>query len=203
MNGWGGGLRAGGELLLSVPHREENTSTTLVPPLAALETSGAEWRAPARLSGEPALVVYRPILYQDLRISASVPQADALANWRDQRNAITITGLLFAAMIAAAGWLALRYLDRISQARSAIAQSKATLDQALESMVSGFLLLDSSQRVVQWNSRFEEIFPWLRAVMAPGVSFRRLLEEKQAQAREPKPWQSIEPGGGSAERRRW
>ncbi|HEY4529245.1 MAG TPA: hypothetical protein VIG97_02785 [Luteimonas sp.] len=25
---------------------------------------------------------------------------------------------------------------------------------------------------------------------------RRLLEEKQAQAREPKPWQSIEPGGG-------
>ncbi|RYF67834.1 MAG: diguanylate cyclase, partial [Comamonadaceae bacterium] len=123
-------------------------------------------------------MVYRPILYQDLRISASIPLRDALAGWRAQRNVIALTGLLFLAMIVAAGILALRYLDRLAQARTAMAQSKATLDQALESMVSGFLLLDSEQRVVQWNSRFEEIFPWLRAAMAPGVPFQRVMEEK-------------------------
>jgi diguanylate cyclase (GGDEF)-like protein len=44
-------------------------------------------------------------------------------------------------------------------------------------MVSGFLLLDGEHRVVQWNSRFEEIFPWLRALMVPGVPFRRVMEE--------------------------
>ena len=169
--------RAGGQLLLSVPHREEATAPTLTPPLQEIEALGAEWAAPARLSGAPALVVYRPILYQDLRISASIPLRDALESWRDQRNAIALTGLLFVAMIIAAGHLALRYLHRISQARLAIAQSKATLDQALESMVSGFLLLDGEQRVVQWNSRFEEIFPWLRGVMAPSVPFRRVMEE--------------------------
>ena len=169
--------RAGGQLLLSVPHREEATAPTLTPPLQDIEALGAEWAAPARLSGAPALVVYRPILYQDLRISASIPLRDALESWRDQRNAIALTGLLFVAMIIAAGHLALRYLHRISQARLAIAQSKATLDQALESMVSGFLLLDGEQRVVQWNSRFEEIFPWLRGVMAPSVPFRRVMEE--------------------------
>ena len=137
--------RAGGELLLSVPHREEPAAPLLKPPLHEVTSAGHEWRAAARLSGDPALVVYRPVLYQDLRISASIPLRDALAGWREQRTAIGLTGLLFVAMIAAAGVLALRYLDRLSLARIAIAQSKATLDQALESMVSGFLLLDGEQ----------------------------------------------------------
>ena len=169
--------RAGGQLLLSVPNREEAAATVLSPPLHEVASAGEDWRAPARLTSEPALVVYRPVLYQDLRISASIPLRDALAGWRDQRNAITLTGLLFVAMIVVAGHLALRYLDRLSQARAAIAQSKATLDQALESMVSGFLLLDSQHRVVQWNRRFEEIFPWLRGAIAPLVPFRQIMEE--------------------------
>ncbi|MBX9832396.1 MAG: EAL domain-containing protein [Burkholderiaceae bacterium] len=122
-------------------------------------------------------MVYRPILYQDLRIAASIPRVAALASWRNQRNAIALTGALFVAMILAAGWLALRYLDRLSQARMAIAQSKATLDQALESMVSGFMLLDRDNRVVQWNSQFEQIYPWLKDVLAPQVPFRRVMEE--------------------------
>jgi len=169
--------RAGGELLLSVPHREELTAPILKPPLHEVAATGQEWRAPARLSGEPALVVYRPVLYQDLRISASIPLRDALAGWRGQRDVIAATALLFLAMIVVAGNLALRYLDRLSQARAAIAQSKATLDQALESMVSGFLLLDSELRVVQWNHRFEEMFPWLRSVMVAALPFRRVMEE--------------------------
>ena len=186
--------RAGGQLLLSVPHREEAIAPTLTPPLQEIEARGAQWKAPARLSGANALVVYRPILYQDLRISASIPLRDALEGWRGQRNAITLTCLLFVAMIVAAGNLALRYLHRISQARLAIAQSKATLDQALESMVSGFLLLDGEQRVVQWNSRFEEIFPWLRSVMAPSVPFRRVMEETSRHHL---------PGASEEERMRW
>ncbi|WP_326538548.1 putative bifunctional diguanylate cyclase/phosphodiesterase, partial [Pseudorhodoferax sp.] len=169
--------RAGGQLLLSVPHREENVAPTLAPPLGELAASGQEWSAPARLSGDPALVVYRPILYQDLRISASIPLRDALAGWREQRNAIALTGLLFMAMIVAAGVLALRYLDRISQARIAIAQSKATLEQALESMVSGFLLLDSQHRVLQWNRRFEEMYPLRHPVLVPLVPFSTVVME--------------------------
>ena len=169
--------RAGGQLLLSVPGREDAITPTLTPPLAEIAERGLHWDAPARLSREPALVVLRPVLYQDLRISASIPLDDALSGWREQRNAIAATGLLFIVTIAVAGMLALRYLDRLAQARTAIAQSKATLDQALESMVSGFLLLDSDHRVVKWNSRFEEIFPWLRPLMVAGLPFRRVMEE--------------------------
>ncbi len=169
--------RSDGQLLLSVPNREEALAPRLSPPLAAVADAGEDWGAPTRLSGEPGLVVYRPILYQDLRIAGSIPTTAALAGWRDERNAIAFTGLLFVAMILAAGWLALRYLDRLSQARLAIAQSKATLDQALESMVSGFMLLDREQRVVQWNSQFEQIYPWLKDVIAPGMPFREVMEK--------------------------
>ena len=167
--------RANGQLLLSVPGRED--TTTLAPPLDEVADQGQQWQAPARLTGEPALVVYRPILYQDLRISASIPRQATLATWREQRDAVALTALLFVAMLAAAGWLAQRYVDHLSQARVAIAQSKATLDQALESMVSGFLLLDSQNRVVQWNSHFEEIFPWLKGLVRPQMSFRDVIEK--------------------------
>lgn len=169
--------RANGQLLLSVPNRAEALAPMLTPPLADLVGDSGKWDAPARLSAEPALVVYRSILYQDLRIAASIPRERALAGWRDQRNAIGLTGALFLAMILVAGALALRYLNQLSQARMAIARSKATLDQALESMVSGFLLLDRENRVVQWNSQFEHIYPWLKNVMAPTVPFRQVLEE--------------------------
>jgi diguanylate cyclase (GGDEF)-like protein len=169
--------RAGGQLLLSVPNREETLAPTLTPRLVDLTESGQNWDAPARLSRELGLVVYRPILYQDLRIAASIPRVAALEGWRDQRNAIALTAALFVAMILAAGGLALRYLSSLAQARMAIAQSKATLDQALESMVSGFMVLDRDHRVVQWNSQFEQIYPWLKDVMVPLVPFRRVMEE--------------------------
>ncbi|WP_110959478.1 EAL domain-containing protein [Acidovorax sp. ST3] len=168
--------RATGQLLLSVPNREDVTAPTLAPPIGDLADQGLAWQAPARLTGEPSLVVFRPILYQDLRIAASIPLDAALAGWREQRDAIALTTALFIAMIFAAGVLALRYVDRMSQARLTIAQSKATLDQALESMVSGFLLLDSQQRVVQWNRQLETILPWLQGVITPLMPFRAVLE---------------------------
>ena len=169
--------RATGQLLLSVPNREDVTAPTLAPPIGNLADQGLAWQAPARLTGETSLLVFRPILYQDLRIAASIPLDAALADWREQRDAIALTTALFIAMIFAAGVLALRYVDRMSQARLAIAQSKATLEQALESMVSGFLLLDSQHRVLQWNRRFEEMYPLRHPVLAPLVPFSTVVME--------------------------
>jgi diguanylate cyclase (GGDEF)-like protein len=167
--------RAGGQLLLSAPGRDDSVPAVLSPPLDELTVLGQQWQAPARLTGEPALVVSRPILYQDLRVAASIPLDEALLPWRSQSKHIALTALLFVVMVIAAGWATLRYLERLAQARVAIAQSKATLEQALQSMVSGFLLLNGKREVVQWNHHFEEMFPWMRALMVPGQPLRRLL----------------------------
>jgi len=38
------------------------------------------------------------------------------------------------------------------------------------------MVLDARHDVVQWNHQFEEIFPWLRSLLVPGLPFRQLLE---------------------------
>nr|WP_296442808.1 EAL domain-containing protein [Rhodoferax sp. UBA5149] len=122
------------------------------------------------------MVVTRPILYRDMLIAASIPIDAALEEWRTQRNFMVGATLVFVLMVLAAGGFAVWYLDRLAQARIAMAQSKATLDQALESMVNGFVLLNAEYQVVSWNRRFVEIYPWTARMLAPLLPFRRLLE---------------------------
>lgn len=168
--------RGNGQLLASMPAMERLSGQRLQPALGSLSRHAGALQTSARLSGAPAIVVTRPILYRDVLIAASIPIRSALRDWRVDRNFIVAVSLLFALMILGAGGLSGWYLKRLAKARQAGEQSKATLDQALESMVSGFMLLDADQNVVRWNSRFEEMFPWLRGFMKPMMSFREVLE---------------------------
>ena len=164
-----------GELLLGVPVPSGAETRTLAPPLSAVNDRTG-WEQPARLTRQDALVVVHPTMYPDLWISASLPQAAALEGSRAGRRGLIGGALLFAAMLVGVGALVQSNLVRINAARQAMAEAKATLDQALGSMVSGFLVLDAEHRVVQWNQRFAEIFPWNGSMMAQGVPFRDLLE---------------------------
>lgn len=169
--------RSSGHLLLGVPHDVTRTSGILSPPLGGLTREDGPLRMASRLSGVPAMVEFRPTLYLDLWICASIPLEAALADWRTERNAVAAVSLVFALMVLAAGGFAVIYVNRITAARQTIAQSKVVLDQALESMESGFVLLDSQHRVVQWNRRFLDIFPWLADTVAvPLVQFREVIE---------------------------
>jgi diguanylate cyclase (GGDEF)-like protein len=168
--------RGNGQLLLGVPDQDARTDRVLSPDLGSrLAVPGAPVDV-ARLTAAPALVVTRPVLYRDLWISASIPLDAALARWRSDRNVVVLAAVLFGLLLVVAGGFVVAYLRRIATARLATAQSKATLDQALESMVSGFVLLDAQHRVVQWNRRFEEIFPWTAGTWAALVPFRQVLE---------------------------
>lgn len=186
--------RSSGHLLLGVPHDVTRTSGMLSPPLGTLVREDGPLRMAARLSGVPALVEFRPTLYLDLWICASIPLEAALAEWRSERNAVVAATLVFGLMVLAAGVFAMVYVNRITAARLTIAQSKVVLDQALESMESGFVLLDAQHRAVQWNRRFLEIFPWLVPMMAPLVPFRDVIE---ANARHHL------PDAGELEHKRW
>lgn len=152
------------------------------------------WGAPARISGQRALVLSRPLVYQNLRISASLPESVALAGWENERNAILGVTSVFCLMVLLAGAVAVAFFNRNTEARHAISASKAMLDQALESMVSGFVLLDHRNRVVHWNRRFDEVFPWIKGMMAPQRPFRDILEKTA---------QYHLPNASEAERLQW
>ena len=134
-------------------------------------------RLPARLSGVPAIVAAQPTLYRELLVTASVPLEYALRDWRSKRNLFAGIALAFGLMALTIGALVLWYIARITQARKAMAQAKSSLDQAMESMPSGFLLLNAAGEVVTWNQRYVSLFPWTQTLLAPGLPFRIILEE--------------------------
>jgi diguanylate cyclase (GGDEF)-like protein len=168
--------RGNGQLLASVPTQEQLSAKQLSPALGQQPVTDKAQRMAARLSGAPAIVVTRPILYRDVLITASIPVDAAMADWRTQRNFVLGVAGAFALMILAAGAFALWYLAHLAQVRLTLAQSKTTLDQALESMASGFVLLDADNRVLQWNRRYVEIFPWQAGHLTRLMPFRQVLE---------------------------
>ena len=138
-------------------------------------------RLPARLSGAPAIVAAQPLLYQELLVTASVPLDVALRDWRSKRDMFLVIAVVFGLMTLAMGGLALSYIARITQARQAIAQSKSSLDQALESMASGFMLLNPAGEMMTWNQRYISLFPWTKPLVETGLPFRIILGEAARQ----------------------
>ena len=167
--------RGSGQLLLGVASADDYASLQHAVPLAGRNGRGSAQREAGRLNDVPALVVARSLLYRDLWISAGIPLESVLAQWRLERDAIAAAALVFAFLLLVVGTFAVQYIRRLGAAREAINVSKQRLDQALESMVSGLLLMDAQQRIVQWNQRLLDLFPWLAATMRPLLPYRDML----------------------------
>ncbi|MGP1629589.1 MAG: putative bifunctional diguanylate cyclase/phosphodiesterase [Giesbergeria sp.] len=164
----------GGTRMLSVP--DAGHAPPPVAPLRKVFADSIDWNMPTRLSGTPGRVVARALIYDDLWISASLSERAALESWYPEVAVVASVSAVFAVLGLVVGYMFSEYLRRMGQARQALAQSKTQLDQALEAMVSGFVLLDSQHRVLHWNHRFNEIFPWIAGIMAPQLPFRKILE---------------------------
>ncbi len=162
--------RGSGETLLSIPERAAATRG------AAPRPAPGVLLAPARVSQVPAMVVSHPLAHGSLWITASLPMTAVYQDW--YRACAWLAGgvLLFALLLGGVGWLVQRHLRRLQAAQRQVSQAQATLDQALDSRVSGFLLLDSQRCVVQWNRRYEEMFPWQSSALAPGVAWESLFQ---------------------------
>ena len=183
--------KTNGQRLFAVPDLPVSAGQDL---MAHTPLPERAWNVPARISGAPALVLGRSLLYPELRFSVSLPMALALARWQAERNAVLLAVALFATVLLLAAVVAGRVFRQLSAARQNTAASKAMLDEALESMVGGFVLLDSQRRVVHWNRRFVVIYPWLAPYVAPQLPFRVLLEQSA---------RNLLPAAWQAEREQW
>lgn len=163
-----------GLLLTSRPANERHTGKRLAPALTSAQANGEVQALPGRLDGQSAWVSARPLLYGQLRVVGSLPIDQALARWRFDRVLIRAVALLFAAMVVTFAWLARSHTTRMARARAELAESKGALEKALSSMHDGLLLCDEHDRVVMWNQRYVELFPWLGPVIGRGVPFRDL-----------------------------
>lgn len=130
----------------------------------------------ARLTGTPALVAVRATLQAGVLVTASIPMGGVLADAQRQRdNIFGFALLLILATFASATFLHLR-IQRQWLMRAEQLRSRATLDQALESMQVGFVLLDADDRILVWNRTYLEIFPWARVFVGPLRPFGPILD---------------------------
>ncbi|MDN4587340.1 bifunctional diguanylate cyclase/phosphodiesterase [Xenophilus aerolatus] len=166
---------ADGTLLVRLPDGER-TGRPAAPAPGRPVADGVAHLAPSRLGGHAAVVAARPAFHRQLVVTASQPQAQVLAGWKRDRLAVAAGAAGFLAMILAAALFSHVQLRRQGRDRQIILQSKLNLDQALESMVDGLVLLDPRDRVLAWNRRFVELFPWVERAIAPHTPFRQLIE---------------------------
>jgi signal transduction histidine kinase/ActR/RegA family two-component response regulator len=168
------------QLLASVPASDSQLGERLSSPLPAQALGGEAVHVAGRLDGLPSILAARPSLYRSLRISAAVPKSAALAGWREDRQRVLAVAALFIVMLVAAGAATHWQLRRLALARREIVRAKAIMDRALASMADGFLLCDDQDKVVAWNARYLEMFPWLRDTVAAGVSFEAIAAASAA-----------------------
>ncbi|WP_234640687.1 EAL domain-containing protein [Delftia tsuruhatensis] len=164
-----------GELLLSMPQFGEAAATRLLPATSQMASSGVMYMA-SRLSRVPALVAAHPLPRGNLWVTASLPMSTVLAGWRVAAWVMVAALILLGGLLAVLGWTVHRYMERLHAARRQAQRSEQWLDQALDSMVSGFLQLDAQLRVLRWNHCYGEMFPWHVPLLEPGRPLRELLE---------------------------
>jgi len=166
--------RGNGQLLASVPHQDSIGGVRVTPALGGRAGQSAD-EMPSRLGKRPAVMASRPMVYDNLLFTASIPMETVLEEWRFQAKLIAGVGLTFCLFVAAVGFVGVRYLHGMADAQRTITHAKATTDRALEAMENGFLLLDADHKLVSWNRRYLEIYPWLNGHIAVGVSFKDMM----------------------------
>ncbi|NRF69313.1 response regulator [Aquincola sp. S2] len=167
-------------LLLSMPADERQIGRRLAAwqggGSGALPGPATAQRAPARLTGAPAIVVVRPAIYRGVRIVASLPLQAALGQWPQDSRIIAAIAALFGTLVLGAAAFGQWHVNRLHRTRAELARFKGTLEQALASMHDGFVLYDAQMRLLAWNQRYVELFPWLKDSVAVGVSARTIAE---------------------------
>ena len=108
-----------------------------------------------------------------IAIVASTTVAAALADWREQTRFLILVAGVSVMVIAAMLFLFVRKLLRQHQVE------KQRLDTAINNMIQGLLLYDSSQRLVVCNQRYISMYGLSPDVVKPGLGFRDLVAHRK------------------------
>lgn len=159
--------REDGMLLVSLPPSMGNEGKVQDVGTRGPLVSGLVEKLHSRLSGAQAFVAARRTLYMGVWVTAAMPVSVALAPWELERRYIwSVSGLvmfLIVSMGALLGW----YFHRIRRATRRVALANTMLDQALNSMSSGFVVIDAQMRLVRWNRRYEDMTPGAKGRLRP------------------------------------
>lgn len=159
-------IRHGDRTLLDIPPMDAPTQGRAL---------GDERPSTGAAGDDPALRSTRALLMSDYEVHSWRDQASALADWQGTRTTIRAVAGLLAATVLVLGFLYWNYAERLRSTRTELIRSRATLDDALGSLLTGILVLDHELRLLSWNSRFVTLFPFHASLLRPLLPYRTLL----------------------------
>ena len=173
-----------GELLARYPHVEESIGHAIPNGIVQALTPDVD-RAVARRASmigasEDRIIAVHRAPHFPLVVGATTTVTAALAGLQREELFLAGAGGLMAFMIAAIVFLIVRLLRRGErQVQQHIDEQRRHLDTAISNMSQGFLMFDSSKRIVVCNRRYIEMYGLSADVVKPGCSFVELMRHRQ------------------------
>jgi diguanylate cyclase (GGDEF)-like protein len=174
-----------GTLLARYPHADEmlgrNFNSGPVARERVFETEHYSGHLPSPFDGEERLIATRALAHFPIVMVATMKQAEALADWREQILILVLvagTSMLAIVVLLVAVVRKLSQQHRISRAQLTL--EKQRLDRAVNNMTQGLLLFDASQELVVCNQRYVEMYGLSAEIAKPGCSFRDIIAHRKA-----------------------
>jgi len=173
-----------GELLARYPHVDSVIGRSLPNEIIRTLTPDVDHGVARRAgpAGGPAdrIIAARRVAHFPLVVSASTTVAAALAGWQQEEMFLAAAGGLMAFMVAAIAFLIVRLLLRGERRfQRHLDEQRQHLDTAISNMSQGFLMFDSSKRIVICNRRYIEMYGLSADVVRPGCAFHELIRHRK------------------------
>jgi PAS domain-containing protein len=173
-------FRRSGELLARYPHVDSFIGRAIPNAVVASLGPGDEHGLARRVSpidhGEERVVAVHRAAHYPLVVGTTRNLGAALADWRKEAAFLIGAAGFVVLIIAALVPLLVRQLSRNERRlQEHLDEQKLQLDTAIDNMSQGFLMFDSSTRIVIANQRYLDMYGLSVDMVRPGCTIRELL----------------------------
>jgi diguanylate cyclase (GGDEF)-like protein len=169
--------RRDGMLLARWPHQETAMGRTFAYREFFANTLSKSDQGTVRrkgvFDGEDRLVSAHVLAHYPIVVVATTPVASAIASWKNGVFYIAGTGVLLAFVVGGLVFLSARQVERRLRGQN------LQFDAALNNMVQGLVMFDSSARIVVCNQHYIQMYNLSPEVVKPGCTLHKLLEHRK------------------------
>jgi len=155
---------------------------------------GGTYRAAGVFDGEARLMAARPLRDYPLVVNVGVTETAALAIWRIQALTLGIGTLLVTLCVAFLLKAQSKQFHRLATAKATVVEKAHELESAnaqlssaqvqtnaaMDNMLQGLVMFDSSARFVISNRRYFEMYGLSPELVRPGSTLREVLDQRVA-----------------------
>jgi len=173
-------LRDSGELLARHPHVDSLIGHVVPGSIAGALGADTEHTVMRRVSainlGQERIVAVHRTAHYPLAVGTARNVSAILRDWRNEAMLLIGAACFVALIIMALVALLARQLSRNERrVQQHLDEQKLQLDTAIDNMSQGFLMFDSSARIVIVNQRYLDMYGLSAAAVRPGCTLRELL----------------------------